>query len=438
MAIFLWDKSFGFHTITLYDRAGGVHDDVIVPDAGDVINIPQDMEQSPATYESEDVTWSSGTTQNYINQIWNEQGKTYSEDHWAYITVNGEKRYLVAMVPTYGLPGDYVDIYVTNEGTETVYPCIIGDSKDIWVDVGYTWSDGIVYGHDSGGRCNIIEVMSELSNASSDWSVIGGTGLLDRLKGVTKVVNGGNMVDNPEGPIGLEGASSQSVSMDSESSTFPGAIGSFFRNIWVAICSLFDNLTLWKWDATVFYTFKEEEHIIQSTDYQSGGIYVEGFVQYYQDDYANVAYGSSNIAACGCGPTCFAMIASTINQTRITPEDAVRWCGNAYYVWNLGTSWSYFEAAKNYFDLNCTIRTTDNIDSVESALRAGALVISSQTAGIFTSGGHFIVLAGINSDGGIIVKDPNKNNAVNRGYNDRTFTKDEISASALNYWIFTY
>ena len=54
---------------------------------------------------------------------------------------------------------------------------------------------------------------------------------------------------------------------------------------------------------------------------------------YLQTDYANVPYGSSNIAACGCGPTSFAMVASYLTGTTITPADAVAWCGNSYYVW---------------------------------------------------------------------------------------------------------
>ena len=41
---------------------------------------------------------------------------------------------------------------------------------------------------------------------------------------------------------------------------------------------------------------------------------------YLQTDYANVPYGSSNIAACGCGPTSFAMVASYLTGTTITPQ----------------------------------------------------------------------------------------------------------------------
>lgn len=46
------------------------------------------------------------------------------------------------------------------------------------------------------------------------------------------------------------------------------------------------------------------------------------------------------------------------------------------------------------------------------------------------------MLSGITQNGGIIVRDPNKNNAVNKGYKDREFTPTEISQAASNYWSF--
>lgn len=129
------------------------------------------------------------------------------------------------------------------------------------------------------------------------------------------------------------------------------------------------------------------------------------------------------------------MVASTLSGKKITPKKAVQWCGNSYYVAGKGTSWSYFAAASRHFNIKVPTETT-SIDKVVDALKSGKLVISSQSAGLFTRGGHFIVLAGIDSHGKITVRDPNKNNAVNKGYNTRKFTKNEINQAALNYWIF--
>lgn len=160
-----------------------------------------------------------------------------------------------------------------------------------------------------------------------------------------------------------------------------------------------------------------------------------GEYQYYQGDYSDVPYGSGSLATCGCGPTSFAMVASMLAGKEITPKDAIDWCGNKYYVNGAGTSWSYFAAAANHFGVTSPVETTST-SQVVSALQSGKLVISSQGPGAFTKAGHYIVLSGIDSTGGISVKDPNKNNAVNKGYNDRKFTIQEINEAAKNYWIF--
>ena len=50
--------------------------------------------------------------------------------------------------------------------------------------------------------------------------------------------------------------------------------------------------------------------------------------------------------------------------------------------------------------------------------------------------GHFIVLSGIDENGGISVKDPLKSHAIDKGYNTRKYTKNEIDQAAKGYWIF--
>ena len=167
----------------------------------------------------------------------------------------------------------------------------------------------------------------------------------------------------------------------------------------------------------------------------SSAVLAGGFTQYYQNDYASVSYGDSTIARCGCGPTSFAMVATKLSGKAITPQTAVAWCGNAYYTKGVGTNWDYFTAAAKHFGITMP-KQTKSINDVVTALKSGKVVISSQGKGLFTTGGHYIVLAGVTSDGKIIVKDPNKKNAVNKNYNNRAFTTAEINQAAKNYWIF--
>ena len=131
-----------------------------------------------------------------------------------------------------------------------------------------------------------------------------------------------------------------------------------------------------------------------------------------------------------------AMVATALSGKKITPKTIVDWCGNNYYIPGTGTSWSLFEAAAKHFNLNCTVISTPSSESMVSALKAGNLVISSQRSGLFTSGGHFIVLVKYNSDNTISVMDPNKRNAINKGYNKRHFKVSEIHNTSKNYWIF--
>lgn len=180
------------------------------------------------------------------------------------------------------------------------------------------------------------------------------------------------------------------------------------------------------------------EHVLRY--YQitnSGGSYPANGMQiphYLQTDYGNIPYGGGSIASSGCGPTSFAMIASYLTDTTITPADAVAWCGNSYYMPGVGTYWSYFQAAANHFGCGSVTQTSD-ANQVMQALSEGHPVISSQRAGLFTSGGHFIVLRGVTADSKVLVNDPNDNSSKN--YINREFDMmSEVHATSNAYWIF--
>ena len=180
------------------------------------------------------------------------------------------------------------------------------------------------------------------------------------------------------------------------------------------------------------------EHVLRY--YQitnSGGSYPANGMQiphYLQTDYGNIPYGGGSIASSGCGPTSFAMIANYLTDTTITPADAVAWCGNSYYMPGVGTYWSYFQAAANHFGCGSVTQTSD-ANQVLQALSEGHPVISSQRAGLFTSGGHFIVLRGVTADSKVLVNDPNDNSSKN--YINREFDMmSEVHATSNAYWIF--
>lgn len=192
------------------------------------------------------------------------------------------------------------------------------------------------------------------------------------------------------------------------------------------------------WHYSIYGDKEYVDHVLRY--YQitnTGGTYPANGMQiphYLQTDYGNIPYGGDSIASSGCGPTSFAMIASYLTGNTITPPDAVAWCGNSYYMPGVGTYWSYFQAAASHFGCGSVTQTSD-ANAVLQALSEGHPVISSQRAGLFTSGGHFIVLRGITANGKVLVNDPNDSDAKN--YINREFDMmSEIHVTANAYWIF--
>ena len=184
-------------------------------------------------------------------------------------------------------------------------------------------------------------------------------------------------------------------------------------------------------DGTQFCSGFDPEGFILKADVQD--VDVDGFVYYDQGAY-NYPYGDDTIAYSGCGPTCFAMVASTFTGKAITPIDAVKWCGNNYYVDGVGTRWDYFDAASKKFGIKMEKQLgRSEINTVIAELKKGKYVISAQSAGRFTRGGHFIVLAGVTSGGKIIVYDPNGGNH----YVGTAFDPSEITAAGTQYWVFS-
>ena len=156
----------------------------------------------------------------------------------------------------------------------------------------------------------------------------------------------------------------------------------------------------------------------------------------YQGDYASVSLCGGNIASNGCGWTSAAMITSYITGKTITPADIASWSNNSSFCTSTGgMSWSLPQAVAKHYGLQDVIQTTD-INLVVTALKNNQPVMSSQGKGLFTKGGHLIVLRGIDSEGKIYVNDPNRRNSITNGYLNRGFSTSEINSANKMYFIF--
>ena len=127
--------------------------------------------------------------------------------------------------------------------------------------------------------------------------------------------------------------------------------------------------------------------------------------------------GYASICTHGCGPTSLAMVVTSFlgeehNQTELTK----RTCQNGYCS-SSGTDWEAMEfIPKRFYGLNVETVGKDeaSVQKVVDALATGEkLVIAIMGPGKYTSGGHYIVLAGINGDGKALVYDPNSRQTRN-------------------------
>ena len=132
------------------------------------------------------------------------------------------------------------------------------------------------------------------------------------------------------------------------------------------------------------------------------GDYV-GLTYYNQTDsrwryhqYSSIGDSSQTIGTSGCGPTSTAMVVTAIKGT-ITPDTmGDLFVQYGYRSANNGTYWSAFRWVADVFDIG--YQECSSLDTAVDLVRNNNYVIVSVGNGLFTTGGHFIVIVGIEGD----------------------------------------
>ena len=149
-----------------------------------------------------------------------------------------------------------------------------------------------------------------------------------------------------------------------------------------------------------YVTYRTEQHVTESG-------YVEKFIDvphYLQQSYEGVAYGNyGTISSHGCGITSCAMVFSYLLDREILPDKLAEEYGR--FNTSVGSDYALFETSAA--DYGLSVQRVWDWESVEEALKNGCVVISNVRKNLFTKGGHYIVLYGINEEGRVFVNDPN-------------------------------
>lgn len=112
--------------------------------------------------------------------------------------------------------------------------------------------------------------------------------------------------------------------------------------------------------------------------------------------YTSTGNASQTIGSSGCGPTSASMIVSSIKGT-VTPEVmGDLFVANGYRSANNGTYWSAFRYVADKWNIGYT--ETSDLQKAVQLLEDNNYIVCSVGNGLFTTGGHFIVLVGVEGE----------------------------------------
>ena len=153
---------------------------------------------------------------------------------------------------------------------------------------------------------------------------------------------------------------------------------------------------------TEFATREDEKEVLL------GGSAEMVYFNQSEAPWASQPYGPDDVGGYGCGPTCMAMLVSTLTEKTVDPAEMAAWAyekgycapgSGSYCALITGTAETYGLTVQSFRELTA--------DALTEALASGHLFAALMTKGHFTSGGHFILLRGVTLEGKILVADPN-------------------------------
>lgn len=111
--------------------------------------------------------------------------------------------------------------------------------------------------------------------------------------------------------------------------------------------------------------------------------------------------GTMSIGGGGCAETCASMLITTLTGKEVLPPETMQWaCSRGYVTANQGTDYAYFKPQFKKYGIACDMLTWSvclNVGSwvrykVEEMLKEGYYFVALMKKGLWTSGGHYVVV----------------------------------------------
>lgn len=143
----------------------------------------------------------------------------------------------------------------------------------------------------------------------------------------------------------------------------------------------------------IAYNGAEKTPNVQLGEYSGLTYYSQIDNRWKNKMYSSVGNIAQTIGTSGCGPAAAAMVVSSI-KGNITPDQmADLYMKYGYRSANQGTYWSAFKWTADVFDIGYS--EYYKLDDAIAKLKDNHYIIASCNQGLFTYGGHFIVLVGV-------------------------------------------
>ena len=143
----------------------------------------------------------------------------------------------------------------------------------------------------------------------------------------------------------------------------------------------------------IAYNGAEKTPNVQLGEYSGLTYYSQIDNRWKNKMYSSVGNTAQTIGTSGCGPAAAAMVVSSI-KGNITPDQmADLYMKYGYRSANQGTYWSAFKWTADVFDIGYS--EYYKLDDAIAKLKDNHYIIASCNQGLFTYGGHFIVLVGV-------------------------------------------
>lgn len=143
----------------------------------------------------------------------------------------------------------------------------------------------------------------------------------------------------------------------------------------------------------IAYNGAEKTPNVQLGEYSGLTYYSQIDKRWKNKIYSSVGNTAQTIGTSGCGPAAAAMVVSSI-KGNITPDQmADLYMKYGYRSANQGTYWSAFKWTADVFDIGYS--EYYKLDDAIAKLKDNHYIIASCNQGLFTYGGHFVVLVGL-------------------------------------------